>query len=242
MPADVNGQVEEQTEVEAPAAQPVWSRVVVIAAALVAVLLLGATIGMLLTRSLSAGPAASPGAGSVEVGFAQDMSVHHLQAVTMASWARDHTTDPQVKQLAFDIESSQTEQVGRMKGWLMLWDQPDQAIGAYMQWMTAPMAHDHGGSQLNMSPANGAPMPGMASTAELEKLRTLSARALDVDFLQLMLRHHQGGTAMAQYAQDHSTSSAVQALTKSILATQGGEMDLMTQMLRARGAEPLPAS
>jgi uncharacterized protein (DUF305 family) len=82
----------------------------------------------------------------------------------------------------------------------------------------------------------------MASTAELEKLRTLSARALDVDFLQLMLRHHQGGTAMAQYAQDHSTSSAVQALTKSILATQGGEMDLMTQMLRARGAEPLPAS
>ncbi|SFO64153.1 protein of unknown function, partial [Pseudonocardia ammonioxydans] len=29
--------------------------------------------------------------GSVDVGFAQDMSVHHRQAVEMASWARDHS-------------------------------------------------------------------------------------------------------------------------------------------------------
>jgi uncharacterized protein (DUF305 family) len=241
MPADVDDQVEEQPEVEEPAAQPTWSRVVVIGATLVAVLMLGATVGMLLTRSMTPAPAAAPGAGSVEVGFAQDMSVHHLQAVTMASWVRDHTTDPQIKQLAFDIESSQTEQVGRMKGFLMLWDQPEQTVGAYMQWMTAPMAHDHAGSQLTMAPANGAPMPGMASTAELEKLRSLSGKALDVDFLQLMLRHHQGGTAMAQYALDHSTVSAVQALAKSIITAQGSEMNLMTQMLRARGAEPLPA-
>ena len=40
----------------------------------------------------------------------------------------------------------------------------------------------------------------MATDAELAKMRTLTGRALDIDFLQLMLRHHQGGSAMAQYA------------------------------------------
>ncbi|MDT7728393.1 MAG: hypothetical protein QOI21_4969 [Actinomycetota bacterium] len=230
--------VEEQAE----APQPAWSRAVIIGASLVAVLLLGATIGMLLTRSLTTEPAAAPGAGSVEVGFAQDMSVHHLQAVTMANWARDHSTDPEVKQLAFDITGTQTEQVGRMKGWLMIWDQPEQTTGAYMQWMTQPMAGHAQGSQMTMSPTNGAPMPGMASTAELTKLRSLTGKALDVYFLQLMLRHHQGGATMAQYAQDHSSSSVVKALTRSILVSQSAEMDQMTLMLKARGAEPLPAS
>jgi len=242
MAADVDDQVEDHTgETDEPGEQPAWSRAVIIGATLVVVLLIGATVGMLLTRSLADEPAATPGTGSVEVGFAQDMSVHHLQAVTMANWARDHTTDPQVKQLAFDIESSQTEQVGRMKGWLMIWDQPEQTTGAYMQWMTEPMTHG-GMSMANTSPANGAAMPGMATDSELSKMRGLTGKALDVDFLQLMLRHHQGGTAMAQYAQDHSSSSVVQALTKSILISQGAEMTLMQQMLQARGAQPLPAA
>ena len=34
----------------------------------------------------------------------------------MASWERDHTTDPALKQLAFDIETTQLQQIGRMLG------------------------------------------------------------------------------------------------------------------------------
>jgi uncharacterized protein (DUF305 family) len=218
------------------------SRIVIIGAGILAVLLIGATIGMLLTQSLGGGTdRAVPGSGSVEVGFAQDMSVHHLQAVTMANWARDHSTDPAVKQLAFDIASTQTEQVGRMKGWLMLWNQPEQAPGAYMTWMTGPGGHAHAGMTMNTPAPNGAPMPGMATSAELAKLRSLSGRELDVYFLQLMLRHHQGGTGMAQFAQYHSGLGAVRTLTRSILGSQGAEMQLMTQMLAQRGAQPLPS-
>lgn len=167
----------------APAERTGWSRWVVIGGALIAVLLVGAAIGVFATRLTDGGDAvaSTPGRGSVEVGFAQDMSVHHLQAVTMAGWARDHSTDPEIRQLAFDIERTQTEQVGRMKGWLMLWDQPEQATGAYMTWMTEPMGH--AGMQMpTSSSAGGAPMPGMATEAELAKLRTLSGRELDVDF------------------------------------------------------------
>jgi uncharacterized protein (DUF305 family) len=240
MAVDTAGETEELTEAEE---RPGWSRVVIIGAAMVAVLLLGATLGMFLTNTLSASPAVTPGAGSVEVGFAQDMSVHHNQAVTMASWERDHTTDPALKQLAFDIESNQTEQIGRMKGWLMLWNQPEQTTGAYMTWMTGPMDMGHGATApaMQMPPANGAPMPGMANEAELAKMRSLTGKALDVEFLQLMLRHHQGGAEMAQYAEDHSNVNAVQVLAKSMLTSQGAEMITMTQMLAARGAQPLPA-
>nr|WP_312867601.1 DUF305 domain-containing protein [Amycolatopsis pithecellobii] len=222
---------------ETPAPRPT-ARPVVIAATVIVVLLVGAVLGMFLTqRALDSSGPATPGTGSVEVGFAQDMSVHHLQAVTMANWARDHSTDPEVRQLAFDIQSTQLEQVGRMKGWLMLWDQPEQAPGAYMTWMTQPSGHDMAG--MPGSSAGAAVMPGMASDTELAKLRSLSGKDLDVYFLQLMLRHHQGGTAMAQYAHDHSPVSAVKTLTQSILNSQGAEMVLIKQMLGARGAQPL---
>lgn len=237
---------ESETLEEQDAEEPVrssWSRPIVIGAAVLAVLLLGAVIGMFLTqRAMSSSESATPAAGSVEVGFAQDMSVHHLQAVTMASWTRDHSTDPQVRQLAFDIESTQLEQVGRMKGWLMLWNQPEQTTGAYMSWMPQGAAGMNGMSGMAMpssGAASDAPMPGMATNAELARLRSLSGKELDVYFLQLMLRHHQGGTGMAQYAHDHTSVDAVKTLTQSILDSQGQEMVLMKQMLQARGAAPL---
>ncbi len=218
------------------------SRWLVIGAALVVMLVLGVGLGAFLTRVIDAepAPATTPGAGSVEVGFSQDMSVHHLQAVTMAGWARDHTTDPAIKTLAFDIERTQTGQVGRMKGWLALWDQPEQAVGAYMTWMTGPMAGHAGHGAMAKTPSNGAPMPGMATSAELAELKTLSGKEMDVFFLQLMLRHHMGGTAMAQYVFDHTSVAAVKSLADSMLKTQGAEMTLMEQMLQARGAQPLP--
>ncbi|HWD01515.1 MAG TPA: DUF305 domain-containing protein [Amycolatopsis sp.] len=232
-----------ETDFEEPGNErPGWSRWVIIGGSMLAVLLIGAAIGVFATRLTDGSDTATatPGAGSVEVGFAQDMSTHHLQAVTMASWARDHTTDPEVKQLAFDIESTQTEQVGRMKGWLMLWGQPEQSTGAPMAWMTEPMGH---GMHMSAgSAADGAVMPGMATDADLAKLRSLTGKAMDVDFLQLMLRHHEGGTAMAEYAQQHSNVPAVKALCQSMLTSQGAEMDQMKLMLAARGAKPLPFS
>nr|WP_245574202.1 DUF305 domain-containing protein [Amycolatopsis nigrescens] len=210
-----------------------------IGATVCAVMLVGAVLGMFLSETLTKDEPTTPGAGSVEVGFAQDMSVHHLQAVTMANWARDYSTDQEVRQLAFDILSTQTEQVGRMKGWLMLWGQPEQATGAYMTWMTEPGGHAHGGGTATMPSSGNAPMPGMATNEELAKMRSLSGKELDVYFLQLMLRHHQGGTDMATYADEHSSLSALKQLTSSILRSQGAEMELMKQMLAARGAAPL---
>ena len=224
---------------EGPGA-PSVQRTLVFAAAALAVLLVGAAIGMLITRATIDEPSV-PGAGSVDVGFAQDMAVHHTQAVTMATIELGRSSDPEVRNLAFDIQTSQQNQVGQMNGFLAVWNQPLLGSGTYMKWMAGPSGHGGMTGMTGDMSQGVAQMPGMATTAELTKLRTLTGKALDVYFLQLMIRHHEGGAPMAQYALDHAQTDAVRTLADSIIKTQGAEVKTMTDMLAARGAKPLPA-
>jgi len=179
---------------------------------------------------------ATPGAGSVDAGFAWDMSAHHRQAVTMAGYVRDHSTDGVVRTLAYDIETSQFNQVGQMQGWLDAWGLPPENPGTQMSWMSGSMP---GMSMPGMSMSNGL-MPGMATQAEVDKLQTMTGKAMDVYFLQLMLRHHQGGLPMAQYGAEHATQSYVRNAAQKMATGQGAEIVLMEQLLRERGASPLP--
>jgi uncharacterized protein (DUF305 family) len=220
--------------------EPRWVRPLVVVAAALALLLIGGAAGMLVGLPGSAATT-TPSADSVDVGFAQDMTVHHEQAVEMASWARDHTTDPQVKQLAFDIETTQLQQIGRMQGWLGLWGAPAFPTGRqYMTWMAGPGGTGHGHAMSDGSSAGAARMPGMATDEDLKNLRAASGAQLDTLFLQLMLRHHLGGTDMLQYAAGHAALPEVRNLAAQALTAQTSEADLMRQLLAARGAQPLP--
>lgn len=213
--------------------------VAVVVATIVATLLVGAAAGMLITL-WRVDSTASPGSDSVDVGFAQDMSVHHLQAVTLAGWARDHSTDSTVVGLAFDIESTQLSQIGMMKGWLSLWNQASSPSGGHMKWMPATTSHGHDASLSPGGQGGVTRMPGMATQEEIYRLRELSGRDLDVYFLQLILRHHAGGAAMAQYAAQHAAEPQVRALADSIHRSQTAEMVTLRTMLSERGARPLP--
>jgi uncharacterized protein (DUF305 family) len=222
---------------------PSRQRIVIFSAAALAVLLVGAAIGMLITLA-TVGKTDVPDANSVDVGFTQDMSTHHLQAVTMASFVRDHTADIEVKTLAFDIESTQKTQVGMFAGMLQLWDQPESRPPdrQAMSWMAASGGmHDMGGMQMQgMAPTQL--MPGMATQAEIAKLRSLSGKDLDVYFLQLMIRHHTGGLTMAQYGEAHAATPPLRNLAHTIVVGQTSEVAYMKNMLNARGAQPLPNS
>ncbi len=173
-----------------------------------------------------------PTAESVDAGFARDMSVHHRQAVLMAGLARDRTTDPQIAVIAYDIETVQLNQVGQLQGWLSLWGL-SQSTGEPMSWMG-----EMGGMDITGS---GGRMPGMATAEELDELRAAEGNDFDVLFLQLMIRHHQGGTGMADYAAEHGDVDALRTLARSIAETQGAEIETLTDMLTARGGTPLSA-
>jgi uncharacterized protein (DUF305 family) len=196
----------------------------------VAALIIAGTGGWLLRGD--GGSTVKMSSSSVDAGFARDMSTHHTQAVTMAGYERDNTTNAGLKVLAYDIETSQEFQLGEMQGWLDGWGLSRESSEQPMAWMSASM-HMHIGA--------GGLMPGMATPAQMNRLQTLHGKALDVLFLQLMIHHHQGGVPMAKYAIEHASTGYVRDLAQSIYNAQTAEIVEMEQLLRGLGGTPLPA-
>ncbi len=141
--------------------------VILVCVLAVAALVIAGTTGWLIGSS-SSGPATVT-ESSVDAGFARDMSTHHTQAIEMANYARDYTSDPSIKILARDIETQQYFQLGEMQGWLDVWNLSRSSSEPVMGWM-------NGHEQLT---SDGL-MPGMATPAEVNKLETLTGKALDI--------------------------------------------------------------
>ncbi|MEU2043189.1 DUF305 domain-containing protein [Nocardia niwae] len=206
---------------------------------IIGAILIGFAIGVLARIPLDG--AKEPDPGPVDIGFSQDMSAHHAQAVEMAGVVLVRSTDTEVRRLAYDILTTQQSQIGRMQGWLQLWGEPAQGVDGFMGWMSEQMSgHDHSGADMPHHSGPVSTMPGMATPAELAALRQATSPKLDTMFLQLMLRHHQGGLSMIDYAAQHADTTAVRTLAETMATTQRGESDLMATMLTARGAAPLP--
>jgi len=233
------------TEPTAQPTAPPPRRPRVLTAVLVAVIAVGLLVaGGGLAVAAGIGRSDTPSADSVDAGFSRDMSRHHLQAVEMANLALTRSSDDEVRRLAFDISATQTNQAGRMQGWLALWGLPATS-SEVMGWMDDGAMSGHSMAGMHgvdpAAAAEGAVMPGMATETELAQLRELSGPAFDVLFLQLMTRHHQGGLEMAEYGAEHASEPAVASLARSIAQSQTAETTTMEQMLRARGGTPLPA-
>lgn len=205
-------------------------RVALMAVIAVGLVLLGGGLAV----ALGIGRTDVPTAESVEAGFARDMGRHHLQGVEMANMVADRSTDQEVRQIAFDISATQTNQAGRMQGWLAMWGVP-QSGGDTMAWMS------EGGGHGDHHTTEGGLMPGMATEAELANLRDLRGPEFDVEFLRLMIRHHQGGFEMAEYTVEHADVPAVRDLAQAIAKAQSAETRTMATMLTDRGGTPLPA-
>ena len=168
---------------------------------------------------------------SAEAGFARDMATHHAQAAEMALIVRDVTADERLRMLALDILLTQTAQRGVFMGWLQQWQLPQASSQPRMAWMKDMREHDHTG-------AGPERMMGMASTEELTRLREARGVDAEVLFLQLMIRHHEGGLRMAKALLAESTREEVVAMARSIDESQAAEIAQMTEMLAERGAKP----
>ena len=194
-----------------------------VAVAAVAALILGLVLGALLL-----GNETEPGDQSAEAGFARDMSVHHAQAVELAFIVRDRTDDPEVRAMAYDIINTQRAQIGMFSGWLQQWELPQTSVRPPMEWT------DHGHSDAMMTSYDD--MPGMASDADLQKLRDASGREAEILFLQLMIEHHKGGVEMAEAVLPLTEREEVTYLADTIVAGQQAEIATMEDMLAARNA------
>ncbi|MEV6502333.1 DUF305 domain-containing protein [Streptomyces prunicolor] len=170
----------------------------------------------------------TPTADSADAGFARDMAVHHQQAVEMSYIVRDRTKDVEVRRLAYDIAQTQANQRGMLLGWLDLWGLPKVSADPPMTWM---------GMGDMASGKDGALMPGMATNTELKKLNTLSGKPAEVLFLQLMTDHHKGGIHMAEGCVEKCRVGVEKRLAQGMVDAQQSEIQLMADMLKARGAK-----
>jgi uncharacterized protein (DUF305 family) len=175
------------------------------------------------------GSGRTPSAESADAGFARDMAVHHQQAVEMSYIVRDRTEDEEVRRLAYDIAQTQANQRGMLLGWLDLWGLPKVSSDPPMTWM---------GMGDMASGEDGALMPGMATNTELRKLNSLSGKQAEIFYLQLMTDHHKGGIHMAEGCVAKCTVGVEKRLAQGMVDSQQSEIELMTTMLKDRGAKP----
>jgi uncharacterized protein (DUF305 family) len=194
-------------------------------------LVLAAIVGAI-AALLIAGWSDAPRDDSAEAGFARDMATHHAQAVETSLVIRDKSSDEELRTLAYDITVTQSTQRGVFMGWLQAWGLPQASAAPRMTWMPGHAPVERG--------ANGSMpvMHGMASHDELQRLHVAQGIDAEILFLQLMIRHHEGGVLMARAVSALSGRADVVGMAKSIEDGQRAEIVQMTEMLSKRGAQP----
>jgi uncharacterized protein (DUF305 family) len=156
-----------------------------------------------------------PREGDPAVLFARDMIAHHAQAIEMALLIRERSSNEELRQFALDIILTQQAQLGQMQGWLAVWGVPLAGREPPMQ------GHGH--------------MMGMASQEDVNSLSTLPIAEAEPLFLQLMIRHHQGGVTMAEEVLAQTERPEVQRLAKAIIQAQQNEIKYMNDLLERIG-------
>ncbi|MFC9894966.1 DUF305 domain-containing protein [Nocardia sp. NPDC127579] len=201
-----------------------WARIAAYVTTGFTLLVLGAALRPLFIDETRTAP---PVLDSVEVGFAQDMTAHHQQALLMVQ-RLDPGANASVRRLAQQLADTQRLEIGTMLGWLRL-AEASPMPSRPMSWMrtTSTAAHQHSVTT-SVAPDT---MPGMATTTELDALAAARGRDADILFLQLMIRHHQGGISMAQAADALLASGPVKETARAMFQAQSQELGVMSVML-----------
>lgn len=150
-----------------------------------------------------------------DVAFAQGMIPHHRQALEMARLAADRASSGTVKHLAGRIEKAQDPEIRTMTGWLKSWGEK--------------VPGDSGGMDHSASGHSG--MPGMMGAEDMAALEKLTGKAFDVQFLTLMVEHHEGAVEMARTEQSKGRHAPAKAMAGDIVTAQNAEIGEMNKLL-----------
>ena len=142
-------------------------------------------------------------AGSADAMFAVQMAVHHESAVQMARLAEQRAQRPEIRQLAQNIERTQTAEIAQLRAAATrLGTDPDGPPGGLGAGMAA----------------------GMGSETDLAELPD---DQFDRAFLEAMIPHHQMGVHMAQMVQRAGSDEQISAMAAEMVRVQTDEISLM---------------
>ncbi len=206
------------------------ARLIVVVGLLVLVALV---IGALVGRVTASGTP-TPSESSAEAGFARDMQVHHGQAVEMSLLVRDRSDDPEIRLLALDIATAQTQQQGQMFAWLAMWGLPQTSSADEMEWLSRPVIDGSAGHDGHGAHTPGEPMPGVATFEQMQALQNATGVEAERLYLELMIEHHIGGVEMAEAVLARSDDPVVTQLARGMVQLQQKELDYMAELLADR--------
>lgn len=163
---------------------------------------------------------AIPDPNETDVGFLQDMRVHHEQAVQMSQIYLDRPeADADLRTIANEIIIGQSRDIGRMIQLLRGFGESEiNETDVAMQWMDEPVPLDR--------------MPGMATSDDIDALRRCTDDCDEI-FVQLMSAHHEGGLHMAEHAETHASDDEVRLMASQIVKLQTEEITEMEGLLAA---------
>ena len=210
---------------------PRWQKVLAVTVAVATIAAAAFAIGRF--SAFDSTPAAQvPLDSSAEAGFARDMQSHHQQAVEMAMIIYPKTQDADLRAIAYDIATAQSAQLGQMQQWLIDWNLPAYGSAPAMRWMASSSEHSgHGDPALTPEELNA--QMGMATDEQLKQLAAASGTAADGQFLELMIRHHEGAIDMVDAIEELGSNANVLDLAGKMAATQTSEISAM-QSLQSR--------
>ncbi len=193
---------------------PWWQNPFNVVLTALVILMAGVGIGTLVARSSS-----EIAHNSSDVGFLQDMRIHHEQAVTMAVVYLGASPKGNVtlRTIAREIMLEQSTEAGRMVQMLRMFKESEtNESDQVMAWMGTPVPLER--------------MPGYASDAELDSLYKSRNAEADRIFATLMIAHHKGGIHMADHASMHGENDEVRALADAIIHAQQSEITELTKL------------
>ena len=205
---------EDEEDLDDTIVLPWWQRPLNIAIVVIAVALIAGMVGWLVADTQN-----EVAASDVDVGFLQDMRVHHEQAIDMSfSYLTRPDTDPRLRTVARSIIFDQGIEIGVMLRLLEEMDAPSVSDdGTAMAWMGHP--------------GDPSEMPGMASQEQLDELARATGSDADALFVELMSAHHQGGIDMAEEAAAEGDNDDVVRLASSWARNQRSEIVELQQLL-----------
>ncbi len=159
--------------------------------------------------------------------FIQMMIPHHQDAVDMASIALKKAQHPELKKLAQDMITSQSQEIQEMKTWYKKWYKTKvPAVSSMTMPMQSGTGMNHGMS--NDSDSDVKMMNHMNNMMDMDLTALKNASNFDQAFIKQMIPHHKMAVMMAAMVLN-SPHPELRNLAKAIIQTQSAEIEEMFQ-------------
>jgi len=156
--------------------------------------------------------------------FIDQMIVHHQGAIMSSEHMIAGSERPELRQLADNIQESQSEQIEQMRAWREQWYPDAEPTSEMMD--PAQMEGMMGSTQMEEMMGEGHMQEKMMGEGHMQE-KMMGGAATDRMFLRMMIPHHQSAIDMSEQALERAEHPELRELARKIIDEQTAEIGLM---------------